>query len=324
MGEAKRRRAKDPSYGMPQKTRGAEKYGCYADPRMKTFSFFSRKTDESLISGLADMESKGKPRKFEPFYIYDEAKKSRWIDLRNSAPMEAFDALPGDFKAGMFMDCLSDRLKTLIMQSKLGGILLFLTMGYDEERQMPRSVRAAVEEMIAKSMASACLDWTTQEDIEVFYYIRSAVRSGWSRNIDPCLVMRMGDCIDILEDIGSDRVIYIDSHIAITWHQDGAERVGDGELMIAIKDPDGLWSFEAWVGASVPMSSLKNARMAIGNYKASGGKNRKGEIIHAHSGRLSRFLGLTVKGGYAYIFEPDEPPLARGSNFALSYVASYP
>lgn len=67
------------------------------------------------------------------------------------------------------------------------------------------------------------------------------------------------------------------------------------------KDPDGIWSFEKWDGLTMPLSSLKQAKQAITEYRMTCCVNRKGEITHSYSERLAKFLGLSVREGFAFV-----------------------
>jgi hypothetical protein len=70
------------------------------------------------------------------------------------------------------------------------------------------------------------------------------------------------------------------------------------ELMIAVKHVIECWSLYPFPHTlSVPFSDYKQAKLALKNYPTS----LKGELVHYHSRKLAKLLGLTIKGNYAYL-----------------------
>ncbi|MEG5056188.1 MULTISPECIES: hypothetical protein [unclassified Microcoleus] len=70
--------------------------------------------------------------------------------------------------------------------------------------------------------------------------------------------------------------------------------------MIAVKHVIGCWSLYPFPQTlSVPFSDYKQAKLALKNFPTS----LKGELVHYHSSKLAKLLGLTINGNYAYLIK---------------------
>ncbi|OKH36162.1 hypothetical protein NIES2119_17735 [[Phormidium ambiguum] IAM M-71] len=116
--------------------------------------------------------------------------------------------------------------------------------------------------------------------------------------------------LDVTENINSDRFIYVDEHVALTYNQDRKNK-GLGELLFAARNSEGLWSFNK-TDVFVPVKSLRQAKNALANYQ---GKSRKGELIGNDSIRFCKSLGLEIRENYAYMPNYQESKSYRGKGF---------
>ncbi|MEK0182543.1 MAG: hypothetical protein EAZ78_00275 [Oscillatoriales cyanobacterium] len=96
----------------------------------------------------------------------------------------------------------------------------------------------------------------------------------------------------------TDCIIYYGKNLVVYKGYDSIEL--QGELMIAVKHVIGCWSLYPFPHTlSVPFSDYKQAKLALKKYPTS----LKGELVHYHSSKLAKLLGLTIKGNYAYLIK---------------------
>ncbi|MCC3592665.1 hypothetical protein [Microcoleus sp. PH2017_28_MFU_U_A] len=93
-------------------------------------------------------------------------------------------------------------------------------------------------------------------------------------------------------------IIYYGKKLVVYKGYDSIEL--QGELMIAVKHVIGCWSLYPFPHTlSVPFSDYKQAKLALKNYPTP----LKGELVHYHSSKLAKLLGLTINGNYAYLIK---------------------
>ncbi|HEY9628844.1 MAG TPA: hypothetical protein V6C84_16205 [Coleofasciculaceae cyanobacterium] len=291
MGEAKRRKTQDPNFGRMTLGGMKIKHHKYLNPkfydtRLETFSALTRTlgTTKEEVLGSSAMKNLGEVELIDPTKASKLVRGGRII---GGKPLAAI--------VEELRPAIHPMMGELIEKSpQLGKILLIMALsGFMDEDLLEQR-----EFLILEAASTACSEALTSDDADVAQYVRGTIKGGQSY-LEPFTAMRLIDCVDVIENIGKGRVIYRDSHIAVSWNRD--DLGSPGELNIAIIDPDGLWSYEKWTGYTIPLSSLKGARQAIADYKSSNSINRRGEINHRYSERLSRFLGLHVQEGYAYL-----------------------
>jgi hypothetical protein len=116
------------------------------------------------------------------------------------------------------------------------------------------------------------------------------------------LVQIWEDAIDVQTNISENRIVYLDKELAITWFpsslEDNKKFRSSGEISIAVRLPNGLWTFDKYSDNRIPLTSLRAARKACQNWK---GQNMKGKITHEEAVRISRFLGFQVIDEWAYL-----------------------
>ncbi|MGM3305902.1 hypothetical protein ACSQ6I_07960 [Anabaena sp. WFMT] len=110
-----------------------------------------------------------------------------------------------------------------------------------------------------------------------------------------CL-FELNHSLDIIENINSGRVIYLDANLALTYNQD-IKNEGLGELLCGAKKISEIWTYDK-TDLFVPLNSLRKAKKALADYK---GIPRKGELMGNDSERFAKFLGLEIKDKYAYM-----------------------
>jgi len=121
---------------------------------------------------------------------------------------------------------------------------------------------------------------------------------GSSEQIPLALCQRLADALDVQNNLVLGRAIYADNSLAITWGASNNNLFEKGELIIGVKDEDGLWSFDKDDAVRVSITSLRNARKAVQNWN---GHKLKGQITHTQSERLAHFLGLKIHDGWATV-----------------------
>ena len=296
MGEAKRRKKQDPNYGKSRMLGGIKiqhpKYlnPKFYDERLETISPLTRTlgtTKEELLNHADFEEVPG-------MGIFDDEKVSRMIQTGEITGGRNFDKALKEFTPA-----LSSKMQDLMKKSPSLALILFIIELSNGKMHVEMLEQG--NKLLLEAAARACATHSTEVDAEVVRYIRGSMMSGRAC-IKTFTSMRLMDCIDVIENIGRGYVIYLDSHISVSRNRDDTGL--PGQLFVAIKDPDGLWSFEKWQGVTVPVSSLKQAKVAITEYKQSCPINRKGKIMHRYSERLSRFLGLHIQDGFAYLNPP--------------------
>ncbi len=112
------------------------------------------------------------------------------------------------------------------------------------------------------------------------------------------LCQRLANALDVQNNLVQGRVIYADNSLAITWGVSNNNLFEKGELIIGVKDEDGLWSFDKDDAVRVSITSLRNAQKAVHNWN---GHKLKGQITHTESERLAHFLGLKIQDGWAIV-----------------------
>lgn len=112
------------------------------------------------------------------------------------------------------------------------------------------------------------------------------------------LCQRLADALDVQNNLAQGRAIYADNSLAITWGATNNNLFEKGELIVGVKDEDGLWSFDKDDAVRVSITSLRNARKAVQNWN---GHKLKGQITHSESERLAHFLGLKIYDGWATV-----------------------
>lgn len=124
------------------------------------------------------------------------------------------------------------------------------------------------------------------------------------RMADSCfeLAQSWGDAIDVQENIANDRIIYADEYLAITWYSACIEADrsfrSSGDVAIAVRRLNGVWTFDKYSDTQVPISSLRKARTACLGWK---GQKMSGDLTHAESKRAAEFLGFKVVGNIAHL-----------------------
>lgn len=124
------------------------------------------------------------------------------------------------------------------------------------------------------------------------------------KNAEFCLLAAedWGDAIDVEENIKSDRVLYLDNNLAITWFSsclgNAKKFMPCGEITVAVKLPNGLWSFDKYANHRVSIVSLRKAQKYCLQWR---GQKMVGQITHEESRRLASFLGFKIYGNKAYL-----------------------
>lgn len=103
----------------------------------------------------------------------------------------------------------------------------------------------------------------------------------------------LANTLQIPGHIYDGRNIYLDDYLWIGYGANHDSQRGD--LMIAVKDSNSIWSFYPSRNL-VPVSSLRAAKRACSNWR---GHKLKGELTHEDSIRLAQFLGLEIKDNWA-------------------------
>jgi len=293
MGEAKRRKKQDASFGRSTMIGGIRirnpKYlnPKFYDSRLETFSPVTR----TLGTTKEELIEENNFEKLDEVALLDSSKVTELVmnkKLNTSANLETY--------LRALEPAINPQVREIVKKSPTMGAIWFIMLLSNST--MPIEMLEQADALILKNTSTACSSASTADDADVVRYVRGTIKGGQSY-LKTFTTMRLIDCLDVIENIGKSRVIYQDSHIAVTWNRD--DLGSPGELNIAIIDPDGLWSYDKWTSHTVPMSSLKGARQAIADYRSSNSISRRGEITHKYSERLSRFLGLHVQDGYAYL-----------------------
>jgi hypothetical protein len=95
------------------------------------------------------------------------------------------------------------------------------------------------------------------------------------------------------------RIIYDGQSLIVYKGADTPKEIG--ELMIAVRHASGCWNhYPSPENAYIPLSDFKRAKSALENFPIP----LKGELIHPQSGNLAKLFGLTVKENYAYTANP--------------------
>jgi hypothetical protein len=93
-------------------------------------------------------------------------------------------------------------------------------------------------------------------------------------------------------------IIYAGEAITVYKGVDSARE--KGELIIAVKHASGCWNhYPSPENMCIPLSDYKKAKLALRKFPIS----LKGQLIHSQSNKLAKLLGLTVRENYAYLIK---------------------
>ena len=96
----------------------------------------------------------------------------------------------------------------------------------------------------------------------------------------------------------ANNIIY--SGESLTVYKGTDTSMGRGELMIAAKHASGCWShYPSPENVHIPLSDYKKAKSALTKFPIP----LRGELIHSQSNKLAKLLGLTVRENYAYLIK---------------------
>ena len=118
--------------------------------------------------------------------------------------------------------------------------------------------------------------------------------------------LRLSDAAQVFDSIYQGRAYYFDKHLCFFRFPDSPSEIG--EIAVAVKAPDGLWSYDKWDNVIIPISSmraLKRAVKAAQEFRV----RRYGLITHRHSQRLAEWMGLEIYKDKAFL------PIAKTTGF---------
>jgi hypothetical protein len=110
--------------------------------------------------------------------------------------------------------------------------------------------------------------------------------------------LRLSDAAQVFDSIYQDRAYYFDEHVCFFRFPDAPSE--PGEIAVAIKAPDGLWSYDKWDDIKIPISSMRALKLAV-NVAREFRVRRYGLITHAHSRKLSEWMGLEIHENKAFL-----------------------
>jgi hypothetical protein len=113
--------------------------------------------------------------------------------------------------------------------------------------------------------------------------------------------LRLSDAAQVFDSIYQDRAYYFDEHVCFFRFPDAPSK--PGEIAVAIKAPDGLWSYDKWNDIKIPISSMRALKFAV-NVAREFRVRRYGLITHAHSRKLSEWMGLEIHEDKAFLPVP--------------------
>ena len=128
--------------------------------------------------------------------------------------------------------------------------------------------------------------------------LRGFLEQTQRKNFAPQDVLYYGiESLKISSNIVDKRIIYLDDYLSITYGEKGLKNNRYGELMIAVQQLPNIWTFVHDPNNRVPIKSLRAAKNAVSKWSKF---SLKGKLINNdHSVRISKFLGLKIKGKYA-------------------------
>jgi hypothetical protein len=103
--------------------------------------------------------------------------------------------------------------------------------------------------------------------------------------------LRLSDAAQVFSAIAEGRTYYFDNHVCFFHFPDNLN--GLGEIAVAVKAKDGLWSYDKWEDLKIPFCSIRALKQSIGLAKGFRIK-RFGLLTHRHSRRLSEWMGLEM------------------------------
>jgi hypothetical protein len=110
--------------------------------------------------------------------------------------------------------------------------------------------------------------------------------------------LRLSDASQVFDSIYQDRTYYFDEHVCFFWFPDAPSE--QGEIAVAVKAPDGLWSYDKWDHVKIPISSMRALKRAVKVAKEFRVR-RYGLITHEHSRKLSEWMGLEIHENKAFL-----------------------
>jgi hypothetical protein len=110
--------------------------------------------------------------------------------------------------------------------------------------------------------------------------------------------LRLSDAAQVFDSIYQNRAYYFDEHICFFRFPDSPSKLG--EIAVAVKAPDGLWSYDKWDDVTTPISSMRALKQAVTVAKELRVR-RHGLITHSHSRRLSEWMGLDINQNKAFL-----------------------
>jgi len=111
--------------------------------------------------------------------------------------------------------------------------------------------------------------------------------------------LSMGETtIEVGLAFGANNIIYPGESLTVYKGTDNF--IGRGELMIAVRHASGCWNhYPSPDNVSIPLSDYKKAKSGLEKFPIS----LKGQLIHSQSEKLAKLLGLRVRDNYAYLIK---------------------
>ncbi|HEY9597120.1 MAG TPA: hypothetical protein V6D33_05570 [Cyanophyceae cyanobacterium] len=204
---------------------------------------------------------------------------------------------------------VDEKLEKCITKDILGGfhlgLIVIANTAITEDIALIQSAIRATEEALEKGLVNAsALDIQTARGSCHQFRTHLAALNKNNYIISLCIEAYGDflDALDVQENICSSRFLYQDNYLAISWFpscvEDNEKLKPTGDLTVAVKRPNGLWSFDKYSDTRIPVASLRRARECCLQWR---GQKMTGQITHAEAERIAKFLGFKIQGKFAYL-----------------------